>query len=406
MSRRLAFWLGAAALLISVVGMIAFGWLEARTGASNWHTDPVGEVMLVVALLMFPVMGMLIVSRAPGNVVGWTFCAVGLVTGLGGAAQSYAASTIRGSADPGPLGVATAWVTNWWWFPLLGLVMIVAPFLFPTGRLPSRRWRFLFWLGVLSVGVITFIGMTSPRLSATAEGSDRVLYDIGNPLGIDGLGDPEEDPIGAVAFGGVAVGMIAAAASVVARFIWSRGVERQQIKWFAAAGALIPVTVLLEEFLGDVFQDSNAPFALTIGALPAAAGIAILRYRLYDIDVVINRALVYASLTAILGGLYVGIVFGMHALLAPVTSESDLAIAASTLAVAGLFGPVRSRVQRFIDHRFYRRKFNAQRTVEEFNSHLRDQVELSAVTAQLVDVVRDTMQPSHVSLWLREEAAS
>ena len=403
MSRTTAKWAGRFTLAISLIGMIAFAVLEADSG--SWERDPVGETMLVVALLMFPLMGALIVARDADNAVGWIFCAVGLVTGIGGTAQSYATSTLRGTATPNVVGVLAAWIASWWWWPLLGLIMVVTLFLFPTGRLPSRRWRFAFGIGVLGLLLITVMAMLQPSLEGVAEDNQRVIYEIRNPIGIDGIGDPEASPLGGIGFGMLAFGIFSGALALIVRFVRSRGIERQQLKWFALTGAAIPLNIFLEEVVGDALVDSNLPFALTIGALPTAAGIAILRYRLYDIDVVINRALVYGSLTAVLGGLYVGIVFSMQSLLAPVTAESDFAVAGSTLAVAALFRPVRTRVQRFIDHRFYRRKFNAQRTAEDFNTRLRDEVELSAVTTQLVDVVRETMQPSHVSLWLRSETS-
>jgi hypothetical protein len=392
-------WLGISTLVLSIVGMISFGVLDAETG--TWAKDPIGESALVLALLMFPLMGALIVGRDSRNSVGWIFCAVGLITGIGGTAQAYATGSISGTTTPDALGLVAAWITNWWWWPLLGLILVMTLFLFPTGKLSSPRWRFFFTLGLLGTILVTALGMVDPHLEAINEANGEVFYEIANPIGLEAVGDPEEGPLGGVAFGLLIVGMITGALALIVRFVGSRGIERQQLKWFALAGAAIPLNVLLEEVLGSVFQDSNLPFALTIGALPTAAGVAILRYRLYDIDVVINRALVYGSLTAILVGIYVGIVFGFQAVLEPFTAESDLAVAASTLAVAALFRPIRSRVQGFIDRRFYRRKFDAHLTVEEFNSHLRDEVELAAISDKLVDVTRETMQPSHVSLWLR-----
>lgn len=402
MSAKARRWVAVITLLISVGGMIAFTILEARSGSRDWRQDPVGETLLGLAFVMFPLVGALIVTRQPGNLVGWIFSAIGLVTGVGGAAQAYATESLAGRTQAGMIESLAAWIANWWWYPLLGLIIVMTLFLFPTGRLPSRRWRFFFWLGVLSVAFGTFIAMTSPRLSASAPSSDRLLYDIDNPFGVGGLGDPEEGTLGGLIFSLAGIASVAAAISLIVRFVRSRGVERQQLKWFALAGTLTPLNMLLEEVLPvAIFSGSSALFAIGVGALPVAAGIAILRYRLYDIDLVINRALVYGLLTAILGAAHVGIVFGLQAALAPATAESDLAIAASTLAVAALFRPVRARVQEFIDRRFYRRKFDAQRTIEEFNSHLRDEVELAAVRSKLVDVVADTVQPTQVSLWLR-----
>jgi hypothetical protein len=199
--------------------------------------------------------------------------------------------------------------------------------------------------------------------------------------------------------------------SLILRFRRSHGIERQQLKSFVLAVSMFPVLFLVATIAGalDSSEDDYISFVLIMGGLlliPLSMGAAILRYRLYDIDLVINRTLVYGALTAVLSGIYVGLVFGFQALLEPFTAESDLAIAGSTLAVAALFRPVRSSIQDFIDRRFYRRKVDKQRTIEEFNSQLRDEVDLSAITQRLAGVVNETMQPTHVSLWLRSGSST
>ncbi len=394
-------WVGVAALVGSFIGLIAFRVVGAE--GLEWERDPVGETLLALAFLSFPAVGALISWRRPDNAMGLVFSAIGLLVGIGGTAQAYAEGRFLDAASPGAIGYLAAWISNWWWYPLLGLVMVFTTYLFPTGRPLTRRWRIPFLAGATAMASVTVAGMLAPRLEATNDRGE-FLYDLDNPIGVSFLGGPEEGPLAAVAFPVLVVSVVIGVLSLIVRAKRSRGVERQQLKWFAVGGVFLGGN-LVAEAVFQVSEESSATFALAIGALPVAAGIAILRYRLYDIDVVINRALVYGTLTAILGGVYVGTVFALQELLAPVTARNDLAIAASTFAVAALFGPVRRRVQAFIDRRFYRGKVDAQRTIEQFNSHLRDEVELTAVTSGLVDVVRETMRPAHVSLWLRKAAS-
>lgn len=392
-------YLGFVALAISVTALVTWRILDIARGGGEFERDPVGEVLLALAFLAFPALGSVIVFRQPENAMGWIFSGIGALVGLGGSAQVYAETVLPGATSPGAVGYLAAWVANWWWYPLLGLVMVFTIHLFPTGKPLSPRWRIPFLIGAASMVIVTFIAMTAPRLAST-DVKGEYLYDLENPVGVGGLDDAEEGLVGSVLFGLLLVSVVIGVVSLIVRFKRSRGVERQQLKWFAFGAVLLPTMLLLQDVFGFL-GDSNVPFALAVSVLPITAGLAVLRYRLYDIDVVINRALVYGTLTAILGGVYVGIIFGLQAMLAPVAADSDFAVAGSTLAVAALFRPVRARVQGFIDHRFYRRKVDAQLTVEGFSAHLRDEVELRAVSEQLVDVVRDTMQPAHVSLWLR-----
>jgi hypothetical protein len=190
-------------------------------------------------------------------------------------------------------------------------------------------------------------------------------------------------------------------ASLAVRFRRAGGVERQQLKLFAFAAAFLALYLIVDTAIADVIDLPDIVTALAFAAVPASVGVAILRYRLYDIDLIINRTLVYGALSAVLAAIYVGLVFGFQAVLAPFTNESDIAIAASTLAVAAMFRPLRSRLQGFIDHRFYRRKFDAHQTLEDFTEHLRDEVDITALSSRLTDIVGETMQPAHVSLWLR-----
>ena len=357
-----------------------------------------------LVILPFATVGALLAARRPGNPIGRILLVAALAFALSNALRAYADSGGGPSEMPG--GELALWADEWLLFVWLGLVGIFVPLLFPDGRLPSRRWRPVAWFG----GAVILAG-----LLGTAFGSGSFEPDVGpaveNPLALPGvLGDA----LAVVAdAGGVALALATLGAlwAVVVRLRRARGVERQQVKWFAAAMAVLllgltaaGVSVAFDErgafaYIGAVGWGMFL-FGLLI-ALPAAVGIAILRHRLYDIDLVINRALVYGALTVLLAGAYVGLVLLLGLALSPLTSGSDLAIALSTLVVAALFLPLRGRIQALVDRRFYRRKYDAARTLERFGARLRSQTDLEALRAELTGAVAETMQPAHVSLWLR-----
>ena len=272
--------------------------------------------------------------------------------------------------------------------------MVFLPLLFPDGHLPSRRWRPVPWLGLAFVGFAIVNNGLAPgpiELGATTV--------IENPTGID---DAEVllDAIGTVAgLCGLAAGF-GAVTSLVLRFRRARGDQRQQLKWFSFGAALLVVGV----FAGDFFPVAQGLVAVFFPLLPVAAGIAILKYRLYDIDRIISRTIVYGLLTAALIGGYAGGVLLVQSVL-PVANDSPLVVAASTLAMAALFSPLRRGIQTAVDRRFYRRKYDAIQTVENFSARLRDETDLEVLTYDLVQVAKATMQPAHVSLWLRTHEA-
>jgi hypothetical protein len=288
-------------------------------------------------------------------------------------------------------------------FVLLGLVTIVLPLQFPDGRLPSPRWRPFLW-GALAIvaGAIVGTAFGSPR----SEWGDEKSVD--NPMALGGAAGEFAADVASVATTLLIVAALGALAGVAIRFRRSNGVERQQFKLFAYAIALMLIGVVtagLSTAHGDLDTVAVAGwvlFLLALGfGLPLAIGTAILRHRLYDIDVVINRTLVYGALTATLALAYLGCVLLFQLALAPLTETSDLAIAGSTLVVAALFRPARSRIQAGVDRRFYRRRYNASRTLEEFSLRLRDELDVDALGVDLRGVVRETMNPASVSLWLR-----
>jgi hypothetical protein len=283
----------------------------------------------------------------------------------------------------------------WYWFPLLGLTLIFTPLLFPDGRPPSPRWRPVVWAAGSVLLLIVF-------LAAFREQIELRGFSIDNPVGIPGIEDPEKSRLGSVLLGFFIVFVVLALASVVVRYLRSGGVQRQQIKWLMVATLLAVLMVFFEE-ITRIELETEVPFATAIALFPVAIAVSIFRYRLYDIDVIINRALVYVTLTATLALVYFGSVVLLQRTFAFLTGEgSQLTVVVSTLMIAALFVPLRRRIQSFIDRRFYRRKYDAVKTLEAFSKKLRDETDLEALNAELLTVIRETMQPEHVSLWLRE----
>ena len=344
----------------------------------------------------YSTVGAVAASHRPENPVGWVLCSIGLSWGVAHFSSEYATYALL--AAPGTLvgAEAAAWIYSWVWVPALGVIVFL-PLLFPNGRLPSPRWRPFAWLSVLLAAAGTILAAISP--------GPGVGLSIRNPLGIESLPDLNEQ-LQAVMFALIFV----AAASLVWRMRYAGGVERQQIKWVAYAGALaggasFPTYTVLEavdlrwlHFVGYV------PALIGIIGVPMAVGIAILRYRLYEIDILINRTLVYGSLTVMLIALYFGGIVVLQRVFVALTGEkSTLAVVASTLLIAALFTPLRRRIQSFIDRRFYRRKYDARKTLEDFSVKLRDNTDLEALNEELVGVITETMQPSHVTLWLRPD---
>lgn len=348
--------------------------------------------------LVFLAVGALIVTRHPGNAIGWIFLFVALSIGLGETAHGYAEYWLsEGGAEA--LGKAAALYADVSWVPFILIPATFLLLLFPDGRLLSRRWRPIAWCAAVGIGgVLVTTGLVPGPLQDFPQ--------VTNPLGWRGA---LLDPLTGAAFLLVLLGVAGSSLSLILRFRRARGERRLQMKWLAFGGAVAAVTVPIAVLGYDVWGEtvSNLAIMLSILGLPIAAGIAILRYRLYDIDVLVNRALVYGALTALLGFFYFGTVVVLQRVLEPLTAESDLAIAGSTLAVAAAFRPLRARVQDFIDRRFYRRKYDAAATLETFTSTLRNEVDLESLTGELVSVVGSTMQPAHASVWLRraEEAS-
>jgi len=358
--------------------LVLFGPLPA------WSWSGVAGGLFILA---FATTGALVASRRPDNPIGWLMCLSALAFVVGGVCEEISEYAAREDRWDLVAAQAAAWVGTYVW--LLGVVP-AATFLlllFPDGRLPSPRWRPVAWLAGGSLGVTSLAIALSPgRIEDTP---------VTNPVGIPGAA-AVFDALVAAGLVLVFVSILASCASLVARFRSARREQRQQLKWIAYS---VPLVLL---FLAASIAVSPELSTVGITVVPVAIGIAMLRHRLYDIDVVIKRTLVYGPLTATLAASYLGLVLLLQLLLSPLAGESDLAVAASTLAVAALFRPLRTRIRAGVDRRFYRQRYDAARTLEAFSGRLRDELDLEALGDDLRQVVRETVQPAHVSLWLRE----
>ena len=406
---RLA-WVTLGFVTLCLVAGLALSALNAARHAADTG-GIVREALLLLAMFSFPVVGVLIATRQPRNAIGWILLGIGLVWELPGESYvRYGFITDPGSL-PRPDLVAVLMSSSW--VPGIGLIGTFLILLFPDGRLPSPRWRPLAWFSAVVLIVLTVV---IPLMPEPLPEVTQVPYlpDVPNPLGIDALRHVLNALF--VFLPLLPLCIVASALSLIARFRRSQGQERLQLKWLAA-GAGVNAALYLLAMAFTLASDApwsgkGTPFWLTVlqnlalysfVLIPVAIGFAVLRYRLYDIDVIINRALVYGILTASLALVYAAGVVGLGAVARTLTRQetNNLAVAASTLGAAALFGPLRRKVQSFIDRRFYRHKYDAEQTLAEFSARLRDQLDLDSLNAELLGVVTRTMQPSRVSLWLK-----
>jgi hypothetical protein len=418
MNVRVAAWIAWSLAALSVAMFVAGGVLYVLASSAQspgeWVTiGTVSEMLTFVPYLAFPIIGALVASRRPENPIGWICLASGLLFMLLAVTDSY---SIYGTASPGsvPFSVAVGTIGNQWlWVPTVGLLGIFLILLFPDGKLPSKRWRPLVWLsGVM----IVLLSITEGLAPGPLENQGGVR----NPFGLEEL--PWLVTVSYVVLPLLPLCILASAVSMVLRFRRSRGEVRQQIKWFTFVvffAGLMFFIVMISQVVIVLGSDANLPqtplwvellfslAALGFAGVPISIGFAVLKYRLYDIDVVINLTLVYGSLTAALVAIYLGGVATTQAILRALTDQTEqpqLAIVVSTLVIAALFNPLRRRIQSFIDRRFYRRKYDARKTLEAFSARLRDETDLETLNNELAGVIRETMQPAHVSLWLRPDS--
>ena len=394
MSRRTGAWLawGAWALTLLVSLLTLFFASRNAPSSSSWDT-----VLLPVVILAFSTVGALVASYRPGNAIGWLFLSGAFLWTAGELALEYGVYALITEQGASPAGAWAAWFGAWargiGWFLIVTFLLL----LFPTGKLPSYRWRPVLWAAVGLILVYTVSSWLSP------ESNDARLGSVSNPTGL------EFGPVGVLyelVNSVFPLLIVASGAAVIVRFRRSRGDERQQLKWFTYAVTVMTVVFVFwfSLALAGLVEPSSLMYDVPIIGLPVATGIAVLKHRLYDIDIIINRTLVYGSLTAVLAGVYFGGVTASQSLLRTLTGQErlpQLAVVASTLVIAALFNPLRRRLQSFIDRSFYRSKYDAARTLERFSRKLRDETDLQALSDDLVGVARETMQPAHVSLWLR-----
>jgi hypothetical protein len=382
-SRRLAYWLA----WVTCVLTLALTAVNFYLVALNVSLDVPAYVFwpeLTSIAVGYAVIGAIIAARLPEHPIGWICCAIGLIAAVDHFGGEFALYALVALPQPLPGGEAMLWLQGWFWMLFVGLIVFLL-LLFPTGRLPGRRWRPFAWVSaiVISAGVIW---------------SSAISPDIGFDA------PPSPVQLSVLLLGGVA------AASMVVGRRSARGVERQQIKWLLYVGPVFFVASALHIgfyyfWLAERSWGLWASyFLVAVGGLsgPLSIGVAILRYRLYEIDLLVNRTLVYGSLTTMLIALYFGAIVVLQRVFVLVTGQtSTLAVVASTLAIAALFSPLLGRIQGFVDRRFYRSKYDAARTLAAFSAKLREQTDLDALSDDLVGVVRERMQPAHASLWLR-----
>lgn len=390
-----------AAVILAIADPGSGGPTTASPSGPTLHdsADAGGYVAITVleaiAFASFAVVGGAVAARRSRNPVGWLFGVAALSWALGILVNGLYWHFAFGNPDYPATVDVLAWLANWIAIPALVAVVLIL-FLFPTGAPPGRGWRVVTRMVAAGGGLWLVSSIFAPGGLDTAD-----FGWVDNPLGVGGL---RLDVVSQALAGLLPLGVLAGVVSLVVRYRRSEGIERLQLRWVAAAGCLL-VMLAVAGLAGEALVGGG--FLGWVGmltgllAIAAAVGIALLRYRLYDIEVVVNRTLVYGALTATLAAVYLGSILVLQLALGGLTAGSNLAIAASTLGVAALVRPARNRIQEVVDRRFYRRGYDARRTLDSFSARLRDQVDLAALDAELRGVVAETMQPAHVSLWLR-----
>jgi hypothetical protein len=377
--------LACAALAVAAT---AFAWLDP--GTTNLVEKSLGgskavEVIFPLGVLTLAVTGALITSRYPRHMVAWCFLLAALVGELVLAFRSYGLYGIATAPGGAPAAAFVLGLSNRFWL-IPSCVLTIAILLFPDGHLPSPRWRPVVWMTVGAMMLSAAEALPVP----TSVGSLTWLASLGSFMWTAAL--------------------LATGASLVVRFRRALGAERQQLKWFAYTVAIAALLNPLQQFahwasisydLPDIAPLVTSFTAIVVVSIPVSAAIAILRYRLYDIDIVIERTLVYGAVSATLGATYITAVVILQGLLRPVTGGNEFAVALSTLLVVALFQPIRTRAQDAVDRRFHRARYDAARTIDAFSVRLRSDVELDSVRADLIAVIHDTIHPAHASVWLR-----
>jgi hypothetical protein len=372
------------AFAMGAVVLLALSWgapLPDSWGFRGYH---------IIHAIGFTAVGAIVARRRRANAIGWLLLAAGVVAALGAFGLEYGIYTIVGEGNALPGGPVGAWLGSWIWVLYVAGILPFVLLLFPDGRLLSRRWRLVGWAAILSVVVTSAVMAFKPGPLQEAAYTDNPFPAL--PLSL-------VDALAAIGIASILPVLGGASWSLVLRFRRSAGIEREQIKWLAFSAAPLVAagfaSAILPNKVGQIL------FVFLLLSVPIAVGVAVLRYRLYDIDVLINRALVYGATSAgIAVAFFAGIVV-LQTILRPFTNGSEIAVAAATLASVALAQPLRVRVQGMVDRRFYRSRYDASRTLDAFSLRLRDEVDLDAVRGELVAAVVDTMQPAHAGLWLK-----
>ena len=365
--------------------------------APEWRQVYDYEVWTLFAFAtLYPIVGLLILVNQPRNVIGWILEGIGLLTAVTVFATQYAIFGIYTQPGSILLPSLALWLRGWLWVPMISLLALFL-LLFPSGRYPSRRWRWVPYVLLLGIVASLVINLVS-------------LENLPTTLTNTPVRNPPWDQFASLLILLLLFSLVASLLSLPFRWKEADALVRQQIKWVVFAGLLFGATFLLSDLVVErVWQDPTTRFIVANGfamlsaaALAGAIFMAILRYRLFDIDVIIRRTTSYTILTALLALVYFGSIVVLQRLLAPITGESDLAVVLSTLLIAALFLPLRRRVQDAIDRRFFRRKYDAEKVLQQFAATARDETDLDALTAELLRVIQETMEPESVSLWLRQ----
>jgi len=394
---RWAPWAGGAILLAYLASVIASMTVPANAGDEAFIED----VALTIGFGLFAGLGALMVARRPRHPTGWLYATIGMLVSVGQLGDSLATPwAMRGTTAP--LAVTMlAWTNTWYWYLVLLLILVFVPLYFPDGHLPSRRWRVPNALVVAATAVVIVTAGLAERieLQYVDPVTDESLW-IVNPIGVRGLGEVEDVAwLDALLVGTFLSGIVMVLVAMIVRFRRSKGAaERQQLKWFFLAATLV-ATLPVQDLLQIPNVVENVLFAVTLVGLPLSIAIAILRYRLYDIDRIVSRTVTYAVLTAILAGVYGAVVLGAQSVLGP-DDAPDVVVAVATLLVAALFGPVRRRVKSVMDRRFDRSRYDATHVVDGFGARLRDQLDTHAVTDALTQSVEATVRPANTWVWL------
>lgn len=361
------------------------------------------EIGILIAIVLIGLISGLMVARRPHHPISWLLSVAALAGGIAGVAAQLLPEVVT--------------EMNWWqavlaivsgpaWYTLLVTVLVLIPLLFPTGNLPSRRWRWAVWLIGVSLVFFSLLWIFQEEFCTGWSDNDVCVSSVSNPIGIGGLVNPEESGIGTILYAVLLIGALSAFTSLVIRFRRSGAVERQQLKWVAfSVGLFIGSTVLFEVVWMDMLGNPEPPgywLAQEVMwvMIPASIAVAILRYKLYEIDRIVSRTVTYAVVAIVLGAVYAGGIIGLQTLL---PDSDDLAVAASTLVAAALFSPVRRRVRRWMDRRFNRRRYDAEKLVDAFSMRLRDTIDLSTINGDLQSLVTQTVEPASISVWLRGE---